>query len=140
MGRNVTLRCASCETKDCLNGKDCLADAERQQALYDVPGVARLHQAATAIEARYYCKEPRVREVMLFAKEMGYRKLGLAFCIGLSQEAQFLADVLSTEFEVASVCCKVCGIDKKSLGLEQIVADRDRETMCNPAGQATLLN
>ena len=140
MSGSVTLRCASCEKRDCADGRDCLADADRQRALYETPAIARLHAAASAIEARHYCKEPRIREVMLFAKEMGYRKLGLAFCIGLAEEAQVVADILSAQFEVLSVCCKVCGIDKKSLGLEQIHRDRERETMCNPAGQATLFN
>ena len=140
MGRKTSLRCASCALKECVNGKDCLMDADRQRAMYETPALARLHQAASAIEARHYCKEPRIREVMLFAKEMGYQKLGLAFCIGLAAEAKIVADILAREFEVVSVCCKVCGIDKKSLGLEQIMPEKDRETMCNPAGQATVFN
>lgn len=140
MDRNVSLRRASCELKECVNGKDCLMDADRQRAMYETPALARLHQAALAIEARHYCKEPRIRELMLFAKEMGHQKLGLAFCIGLAAEAKVIVDILSREFEVVSVCCKVCGIDKKSLGLEQIMPEKDRETMCNPAGQATVFN
>jgi uncharacterized metal-binding protein len=108
--------------------------------LYQVPLVARLHKAATAIEGRHYCKEPRIREVMLFAQELGYRKLGLAFCIGLAEEVKIIADILGQEFEVFSVCCKSCGIPKKTLGLEQIKPDKERESMCNPAGQATMLN
>jgi uncharacterized metal-binding protein len=38
-----------------------------------------------------------------------------------------------------SVCCKVCGIDKKDFGLPQIKTD-NYEVMCNPAGQAQMLN
>ena len=112
----------------------------RRPALYEDERIARLHKAATAIEARHYCKEPRIREVMLFAREMGYRKLGLAFCIGLAEESRLIVDILAQEFEVIAVCCKLCGIDKRPLGLEQIHSDRDRETMCNPAGQALVLN
>jgi uncharacterized metal-binding protein len=108
--------------------------------LYSDQPVARLHKAATAIEARHYCKEPRIREVMLFARELGCQKLGLAFCVGLAEEARTIADVLSGEFDVVSVCCKLCGIDKRSLGLEQIVPDKEIEPTCNPAGQATMLN
>lgn len=134
-----TLKCAHCETRDCVNGKDCLGDADRLTAVYRVRGVERLHRAATAIEARHYCKEPRIREIMLLAEELGLKKLGLAFCIGLADEAQVIADILGRQFEVVSVCCKVCGIDKKSLDLEQIDGKK-RETMCNPAGQASLLN
>jgi uncharacterized metal-binding protein len=135
-----TYRCAACKTRECYGGKDCFGDAERHRAFYGVPLVARMHKAATAIEARHYCKEPRIREVVLFAKELGYRKLGLAFCIGLADEASVVARILEQDFEVVSICCKHCGIDKKSMGLEQIDPTRKRETMCNPAGQANVLN
>ena len=136
----ATLRCSHCQTRECLNGQDCVGDAERLTAVYRVRGVDRLHRAATAIEARHYCKEPRIREIMLLAEELGYEKLGVAFCIGLAEEAQTIVDILSQQFEVVSVCCKVCGIDKKALDLEQIDRKRKRETMCNPAGQASMLN
>ena len=140
MGDQATPRCALCQTRDCAGGKDCFEDAARHPGLYETGGMRRLHEAATAIEARHYCKEPRIKEVMLFAKEMGFRKLGLAFCVGLASEAEIVAKILGREFDVVSICCKVCGVDKKTLGLEQIVPTKDRETMCNPAGQATLLN
>jgi uncharacterized metal-binding protein len=132
--------CAACKTRACAGGKDCFDDAARHRALYDDPQIARLHQAASSVEARYYCKEPRIREIMLLAREAGFRKLGLAFCIGLASEAEIIAEILSQEFEVVSACCKSCGIDKKSLGLKQIDPDKERETMCNPAGQATILD
>jgi len=140
MNDKTTPPCAACQTKACAGGKDCFDDADRHRALYENPQIAKMHKAASAIEARHYCKEPRIREVILFAKEMGYSKLGLAFCIGLASEAGIVANILSQEFEVVSVCCKLCGIDKKGLGLDQIHPDSDRETMCNPAGQATMLN
>lgn len=140
MASTATLRCAHCETRDCVNGKDCLGDADRLLAVYRIKGVDRLHRAATAIEARHYCKASRIREVMLLAEELGIRKLGLAFCIGLAEEAGLIAEALGRQCEVVSVCCKVCGIDKKSLDMEQIDPKRKRESMCNPAGQATLLN
>ncbi len=140
MAQATTPRCTACRTKDCRGGKDCFDNAAAMQALYEEPQVARLHKAATAIEGRHYCREPRIREIMLFARELGVRKLGLAFCVGLASEAETIAEILSSEFEVASVCCKVCGISKKTLGLEQIDPDKQHETTCNPIGQATLLN
>ncbi|MCK4343507.1 MAG: DUF1847 domain-containing protein [Phycisphaerae bacterium] len=140
MERKISPRCASCRAKDCRGGTDCFDDAERQRALYDDPRIAQLHRAASAIEARHYCREPRIREIMLFAKEMGYHKLGLAFCIGLADEALTIAEIFGRGFEVVSVCCKLCGIPKKTFGFAQIVPDKDPEVMCNPAGQATMLN
>ena len=59
---------------------------------------------------------------------------------GLADEAEIIAEILGCEFEVVSICCKQCGISKKQFGLEQIDPDKDPEVMCNPAGQATLLN
>jgi uncharacterized metal-binding protein len=73
------------------------------------------------------------------AEQLQYRKIGLAFCIGLSEEAKIIDEILAKHFEVVSVCCKVCGINKKYFDLPQILSER-HEVMCNPAGQAQLLN
>ena len=140
MDQTPTLQCALCETKDCRSGGDCFAAAGPHRALYRDDRFGRLHKAASAIEARHYCKEPRVREIILFAEEMGFRKLGLAFCIGLADEAKVIHEIFSQHFEVASVCCKACGIGKSTFALEPIHAETDDEVMCNPAGQAKLLD
>ena len=140
MGKKTIPHCAACQTITCRSGQDCFGDADRQVGLYDDPQIARLHRAASAIEARHYCQEPRIREIMLFAKELGLCKLGLAFCVGLATEAEIIAEILGREFEIVSICCKQCGISKKQFGLEQIDPDKDPEVMCNPAGQAIMLN
>ena len=139
MSEEKKLKCVLCEIKKCREGKDCFEKVEQHKKLYDDENIGRLHKAASAIEARYYCKEPRLREIIFFANELGCKKVGLAFCIGLSEEAKIIEQILSGHFQVESVCCKACGIDKKTLGLEQINAN-DNEVMCNPAGQAELLN
>jgi uncharacterized metal-binding protein len=131
--------CGRCENKECRNGKDCFSLAEDHRQIYQDKPTAELHKAASAIEGRYYGKETRLSEIILFAKELEYKKLGLAFCVGLSEEAKVIEQILSKHFEVASVCCKVCGIDKKDFGLTQISPEKN-EVMCNPAGQAQMLN
>jgi len=144
-------RCARCDAHICSEGTDCFGHADEHLGLYrddtDAGATAdalpdelrRMHRAATAIEGRHYCHETRLGELILFAKEMGYTKLGVAFCIGLSEEAAVVERILSQDFDVVSVCCKVCGIDKADLELEQIEEGR-RESICNSAGQAELLN
>jgi len=134
----LPIDCAKCETKECRKGKDCFDAAEEHLALYQDAEVVRLHKAAAAIEARHYGKEPRLREIVLFAKELGCRKLGIAFCVGLSEEAKVVQEILAKDFEVSSVCCKACGINKEAVGLEKIKPHR-KEIMCNPVGQAALL-
>ena len=76
---------------------------------------------------------------MWFAEEMGWSHLGIAFCIGLAEEAKVLAEVLKPRFEVTAACCKVAGIEKEALSLEKIIPDRT-EAMCNPVAQALRLN
>ena len=136
--KSISIRCAQCESKECRVGKDCFSQTSRHRPLY-YDDIAELHQAASAIEARYYGEKTRLGEIILFAKELGYERIGLAFCIGLSEEAKVIEGILSRHFEVVSVCCKVCGIDKKDFDLPQISSER-QEVMCNPAGQAQLLN
>jgi uncharacterized metal-binding protein len=131
--------CGRCENKECRNGKDCFSLADDHRQLYQDNLTAELHKAASVIEGRYYGKETRLSEIILFAKELAYKKLGLAFCVGLSEEAKAIEQILSRHFEVVSVCCKVCGIDKKDFGLTQISPEKN-EVMCNPAGQAQMLN
>jgi uncharacterized metal-binding protein len=139
VGKSISPQCAQCESKECRDGKDCFSKAGNHKQLYQDSDIAKLHRAASAIEARYYKKETRLGEVVLLAKQLQYQKVGLAFCIGLSEEAKIIAEILSKHFKVVSVCCKVCGIDKKDFDLQQI-SSQDYEVMCNPAGQAQLLN
>jgi len=130
--------CAQCETKQCRQGKDCFAKADSHKQLYGNT-ITKLHKASSAIEAKYYCEKTRLGETILFAKELGFRKIGLAFCVGLSDEAKIIDEILSKHFQVVSVCCKVCGLTKKDFGLKRI-SSNEREVMCNPAGQGQLLN
>jgi len=139
MEKSISPQCGRCEPKECRNGKDCFSQAGNHRQLYQDSQIAKLHKAASTIEACYYGKETRLGEAILLAKELGYQKIGLAFCIGLSEEARIIDEILSKHFEVVSVCCKVCGIDKKDFELQQI-SSADHEVMCNPAGQAELLN
>ena len=50
---------------------------------------------------------------------MGYRKLGLAFCTGLSQEAATVTEILEKAgFEVVSTRCKVGAVPKEIIGIQ----------------------
>ena len=130
--------CDLCGNKDCVHGKDCFDSAQVNLAEYSGDNLT-LARTASEIEARYYMQKTRLEEVILFSKQMNYKKLGIAFCIGLTEEAKLLAKFLRLEFEVVSVCCKMGGIEKDTLELAKIDAAGD-EVMCNPIGQAHILN
>jgi len=83
----------------------------------------------------------RVEEIMEFAEKMRYRKIGVAFCIGLKDEALTFTKILENVFEVSSVCCK-CGAFDKSMMVdeEDKIQPGAYEAMCNPIAQAEILN
>jgi uncharacterized metal-binding protein len=133
------MKCEKCGRKECYGGKDCFDLAKQSLERYQDEEILATTRASTALEGRHYMKLCRIEEVIEFAREMGYRHLGIAFCIGLSEEASVLAKVLKQHFKVTAVCCKTGGIEKEELSLEKIIDERT-EAMCNPAGQAIRLN
>ncbi|MFH1481110.1 MAG: DUF1847 domain-containing protein [Pseudomonadota bacterium] len=87
--------------------------------------------------------KPRILEIMEFAQKMGYKKLGVAFCGGVTHEAGILVDILErNDFEVVAVSCKVGGVPKERIGLkdEEKINIGNHESMCNPIAQAMVLN
>ncbi len=137
------MNCAKCKKKECYAGKDCpdMRDEMLDRLVNDKESLRQL-EAAARVEADNYMKMTRVEETMEFARNLGVEKLGLAFCLGLANEAARLNEIFTKNgFKVSSVCCKVCGIDKAKLGLVKLYADkREVEATCNPVAQAEILN
>ena len=133
------IKCAACAKKECHDqGVDCFdAKGDPREHLDDED--RKILRCASEIEAEFYCRMTRLEEVIEFCQRMEFERLGIAFCIGLASEAKILNKILARSFTVFSVCCKACGIDKRELGLDKI-RDGQEETMCNPVGQALLLN
>lgn len=116
---------------------------EQAMACYRLEENSGFYITASEIEALGYCQWPRVKETIQLCLRMGYAKVGLAFCSGLKKEAQVLDSLLRRAgLEVVSVICKAGGADKTACGLTdaQKVRPGQFETMCNPIGQAMLLN
>lgn len=133
------MKCAECDDKKCNQGKDCTGLGQSPPMQYRDAETLEMTRVAATLEGRNYMKLNRLQELIRFAEGMGYGHLGIAFCIGLGEEARLLAGLLERRFKVSSVCCKVCGIAKEKLGLDKIEPERF-EAMCNPAGQAEVLN
>jgi uncharacterized metal-binding protein len=96
-----------------------------------------------ASPAYKYPVKPRIQEIIEFSRKMGYHKLGVAFCGGLHREAMIFCKILEDHgFDVVSVMCKVGGVDKAAIGLQEHekVQIGSFEPMCNPIAQAEVLN
>jgi uncharacterized metal-binding protein len=109
----------------------------QQASIQEFEGYMRLPEGRTP---RY----PRVEEVVQFAKKMGYKKLGVAFCVGLMDETKTLVRILENRgFDVVSVCCKAGAVPKERIGIteeQKIAGAGSFEPMCNPISQAEILN
>jgi len=136
----MTMKCALCDDKECYKGKDCTGGSEDVAKRY-TGGDLQTLRTASEIEAKYYMKKTRIEELIIFARRMGYKRLGIAFCIGLEKEARVLHGILEKGFETHSVCCKVCGMDKSLFKVTRLHPERDGvEAICNPIWQAQILN
>ena len=172
MAKNRYPRCARCPTRVCENmgarASDGPPSLEKAPAFcpmklmpdvitealseYDKPEVREFVRQASIQEFECFLnlpegrtpRNPRVEEIAQFARKMGYRKLGIASCAGLREEAKILNTILENRgFEVVSVCCKVGAIPKERIGIkeeEKIQGPGVFESMCNPITQAEVMN
>ena len=49
---------------------------------------------ASIVEATGYLKWPRLKDTIEYSKLMGYKKIGIAYCVGLMKEAKKVAEIL----------------------------------------------
>lgn len=133
--------CADCKNHICAaKGISCTKVDEKQIINSYSEEEHKIMQAAAFVEATYYSQLTRLEETAEFARQMGYKKLGLAFCIGLNKEAHLIKKFLAKDFEVVSICCKNCAIAKDKLQMKKINPQSKTESMCNPKQQAQFLN
>ena len=115
---SYTPSCVDCGTQNC-KFKDrtypefCLTtgldteDLEWALERYDEGQNHDVMVASAEVEFEGYCRLTRVEEIMTFARKMGYKKIGIANCIGLINEARIFARILRANgFEAYSVICK----------------------------------
>lgn len=152
-GDRICFREGGRASKGCptLTRKEILVEVNRE---YEKPEIREFARQASIQEAecyanrheRPYIMQPtktRVAEICEFAERMGYKRLGLAFCIGLRQEAGKAEDIFAAYgFDVVSVVCKAGRTSKDTIGIkdEEKIYQGTDEAMCNPIYQAQLLN
>jgi uncharacterized metal-binding protein len=141
-----------CKKHSCRSGtleeapKNCPCLEEGQESIterYFEEENRKLAYCSALTEAEGYCKKTRLEEIMDFARKAGFQKLGLAFCLGLSNEANLLCKILMHNgFSVESIICKTGSIPKETIGITEPekLKPGTYEPMCNPIEQALFLN
>ena len=156
----TTLACWPMSPEDTLSGPDYCATknypdlVQKAKTIYLNEGLDRKLQLAGAVLEGMSSMTPpggreinmkltRLEEIAIFGKLMGYKKLGFAHCIGCIGEAREMCDFFQARgFETYQVCCKVGGVEKGEIGIEedQKVRMLTHETICNNIAQALILN
>jgi uncharacterized metal-binding protein len=162
-------KCAACKTKLCTQG---ITDEEllpsycpttnfkeliqEMKIKYQSEELKNFFQCSALLEKECYDEKaareegcivplrPRIKEIAEFAKKIGAKKIGLAFCSGLQDEASRANKILEGHgLEVVSAMCSCGAVDKKDVGLPDEYKIRNPENFeaaCNPLMQAELLN
>jgi uncharacterized metal-binding protein len=148
-----------CQTEDGKSPAFCPTDkyqAAVESSLEELkkPEILEFARQASIQEAEGYANQelgyahvkpvkPRIQETVEFARRMKYKRLGLAFCLGLRPEAKIIENVLSNSgFEVVSALCKMGRTPKENIGVrdDQKINIGCFESMCNPIAQAYVMN
>lgn len=139
--------CAYCQKHSCHKNnldsapKNCPTKNEKDElddilSEYENEENYKIAKVSAEVVMDNYGGKPRVKEIIDFCKEMGYKKLGLAFCVGLAKEANIFIQILNKYgFEVESVICKLGSVNREKIGIKDCDVP-----MCNPIAQAKFLN
>lgn len=137
----------NCETRDKEYPEFCLTTGlsdetiEKVRKLYEEEENNRVSVISAEIENEFYLRYTRVQELVEFARRMGFRKIGIATCVGLLEESRVLARILRNKgFEVYGAACKIGSFEKKSVGVAEEDMVNTGAIMCNPIMQAEVLN
>lgn len=147
------LLCSYCKSKGCFLGDlkqapDFCPTLKKQEAIKGAkaelkdPKTQKMAQDV-ARTWKDYGKLTRVEETVLYARLQGHKRIGLAFCVGLSEEAELFTNLLFNEgFDVVSACCMCGALTSEDVELpdEDKILPNIRQPMCNPIGQAMLLD
>lgn len=149
--RETLYDCASCHTAasyraDCARmprGCPTLTrpDLTKNVASYLQPERAELMRVAdlSPFDDQHQLRS-RVEELLFFARARQLSRVGVAFCVSLTKEAQALGRLLESHgVQAELVCCRVGAMDYDAIGLKKAHPERFA-AICNPVAQAKLLN
>jgi uncharacterized metal-binding protein len=119
-----------------------MTEEQRDKSLKEYftdPEDKKIIQVAATVESEGYRKWPRAQETILFAKRMGYKKIGIATCTALIKESRILTKMLRANgFEVYGISCKAGEVPKTELGIHP-KHHGPGHMACNPVLQAQIL-
>lgn len=155
MSEETKFTCANCPIGNCsthkkVYPKDCLTletdpdlvELSKQKYLRSRKD-RKIALTAAEIEGEFYGRATRAEEILIFIKRMGFKKVGIATCVGLLHECNTFAKIAKAKgIDLYGVACKVGSVDKTEIGIPDDTKLHPGcfEACCNPILQAELLN
>ena len=143
-------RCTDCSRLACFGGD--AGSAPENCPMRDIAASDEIREEYMSSENnRFFVEAAKIekegygqwnRETIEFCKRMGYKEIGLAFCLGLIKEAKTVQIIFESQgLNVHSVICKTGGNDKVTFGIPENMKLKEGqfEAACNPIGQARFL-
>lgn len=130
--------CTRCAEKGCRISRPCTDRRNEYIDQYSTEESQEVTRAASIlVDGGRAGTLTRLEEIAEYAKLKDYRRLGVAYCYGMEQEAALLRDYLQKkDFQTVMVSCTVDGIPE----CEVNTAAGGQSVSCNPIGQANALN
>jgi uncharacterized metal-binding protein/predicted Fe-Mo cluster-binding NifX family protein len=131
--------CLTCHDRVCLDGEPCRFHEESSAPALTAREEEMLESGrdVSLEDERILC---RLSELIYFCLEMDYRRVGLAYCVELTEATEILAGVLRRFFEVIPVCCKIGGVPFEEAGKGDVLERGSGGAVtCNPTAQAHAL-
>jgi len=140
-GKDNMYNCAMCGIKACKtdlkgapSGCPSLKDMEEVKENYGSLENATIANVAGILSSQH--DKTRIEETIEFAKQCGYKKIGLAFCSALAKESEIIDKAFRHHgLETETLMCKVGALPKEMVGIQN-----SKTPMCNPIAQAKFLN
>ena len=135
------MNCLACKTKSCRSSISCGAesfDLDTALQRYHEPENQKVIQTgAHLVDGGRAGTLSRMQEIVEFAKEMRYGKIGLAYCYGMEALAEQVRQILASEGRRAiGVSCTVGAFRQDMVNEESSLPG----VSCSPLNQAAQLN
>lgn len=135
------MQCTYCSQKSCRIPESCGLEAFDRDAVVEKyhteENQKRIQAAARLVDGGRAGTLSRLEETVEFAKDLGYERIGLAYCYGKEAEAMDVQRYMKASgLGVSAVSCTTGAMSQESLN--------DRSALpgvsCNPLSQAAQLN
>lgn len=135
------MNCLACKSKSCRSTLSCGAEKfELSSSLnlyHEGENQEIIQKAAHLVDGGHAGTLSRVEELISFSLEMGYEKIGLAYCYGMEDLANEVRELFQNDgIKTIGVSCTVGGFSQDAVNEESELPG----VSCNPLNQAAQLN